>query len=382
LPGFISFGKTADIEEILTDDWPMEIHWLLKSTDGKFSWNTRDDYMEIYIQYPPSTLMTQEICLDATKNYTFSIYDDGNDGIQEPGYYAIRYDGTQLKRSSAFGKAQTTRFVGGLTPSPTLCFSGNSRVHVRNKGWLFLSEVKIGDKVLVSAGKYEEVYSFGHRNIVESAQFLQIYSNDTNAPLEISPDHLILLDSKHWVPAGTLRVGDVLTKGDGSSVAIIHIRYVMRKGIFAPFTKSGSIVVNDIVASNYVTFQEGSEYLIIGGIETPFPYHWLAHTFESGHRLVCKVIACDTETYTDSGISHWVFLPRIAGQMLLDQNPIVTVLILVPLILVFGTLSFVEQWSTSTTCALIILAALAFGHFFRSKHTRWRLTLESSTKMQ
>jgi hypothetical protein len=120
-------------------------------------------------------------------------------------------------------------------------------------------------------------------------------------PIEVSSDHLILLDFKHWVPAGTVKVGDVLTKGDGSPAEIIQLQHVTSEGIFAPFTRSGSIVVNDIVASNYVTFQE-SEYLIIGGVVTPLSFHWLAHTFESAHRLACTIIACHEEAYTDSGI--------------------------------------------------------------------------------
>jgi hypothetical protein len=147
---------------------------------------------EGFFEYPANTLTTQEICLDATKNYTFTIYDSYGYGIVAPGYYAIRYGGTHLKRNSAFGHSETTRFVGGLKPSPTLCFSGNSRVQLKNKGWIGISDVKIGDKVLVSAGKYGEVYSFGHRNIAASAEFLQIYSNDTDAPIEISADHFDL----------------------------------------------------------------------------------------------------------------------------------------------------------------------------------------------
>jgi hypothetical protein len=41
--------------------------------------------------YPANTTTTQEICIDATKNYTFIIFDDNKDGIQKPGYYVIRY---------------------------------------------------------------------------------------------------------------------------------------------------------------------------------------------------------------------------------------------------------------------------------------------------
>jgi hypothetical protein len=92
-------------------------------------------------------------------------------------------------------------------------------------------------------------------------------------------------------------------------------------------------VVNDIVASNFVTFQEGSEYLIIGGVETFFTFHWLAHTFESGHRLACNSLLLAIRKLTlIPGISHWVYLPQLAGTMLLNQHPMVTALLLFPLI--------------------------------------------------
>ena len=215
--------------EILTDRWPNQIHLSLTSTDGKFRWDTRKDEYAQY--YPANKLIKEDFCIDATKNYIFTIYDDNNDGIRKPGYYAIRYNGMTLKRNSSFGANESTPFVGELRTSSNMsCFSVNSRVNLQNKGWVGILDVKIGDKVLVSRGNYEEVYTFGHRNVVESAEFLQIHSNDTNAPVEISPDHLILKDSKHWVPAGTVQVGDVLTKGDGSPVVITLVRYVTRKG--------------------------------------------------------------------------------------------------------------------------------------------------------
>ena len=74
-------------------------------------------------------------------------------------------------------------------------------------------------------------------------------------------------------------------------------------------------MINDIVALNYVTFQ-GSENLIIGGVETPLTFHWLAHTFQSGHCVVCTIIVCIKETYNDSGIAHWVFIQHMAGEIL------------------------------------------------------------------
>jgi hypothetical protein len=133
-------NKRFDFE--ILDSSPGGIYWSLKSTDGKFLWNTRNDLLGIWTNYPADTVMTQEICLDATKNYIFTINDKYGFGISAPGYYAIRYDGTELNRNSVFGKSETTRFVGGLKPDPTLCFSGNSRVYLQNTGWVGISKVK------------------------------------------------------------------------------------------------------------------------------------------------------------------------------------------------------------------------------------------------
>jgi hypothetical protein len=355
--------------EILTDDYPWENHWSLISMDGEFQWDTLQENSGINRDYPASSTSVQELCLDETKNYKFTIYDNYKDGINNPGYYVVRYNGIQLKRNSYFTDEEVTWFSGKQAPIPapspvTICFSSKSLVNVQKKGWLNISQIKIGDKVLVHGGTYSQIYSFGHRNTRESADFLQIHSQGTQHPIEISSDHLILLGGEHWVPAADLRVGDMLTKGDGSSTAISRIEHVTRKGVFAPFTVSGSIVVNDVVASNYVTFQR-SEYLRIGNLETPLTFHWLGHVFESVHRLACRVVACEEETYTDSGISRWVSLPRDAGEILLIQHPMVTVVILMPFVVAFWILSLVERWTLVWTIAIF-----SFLLCSRSPHAR------------
>jgi hypothetical protein len=90
-------------------------------------------------------------------------------------------------------------------------------------------------------------------------------------------------------------------------VVVTTIRDVTQKGLYAPFTSSGTIVVNDIVASSFISFQ-GSEYLKLGDFVTPFTFQWLAHTFESGHRFACRsgLVDRSEETYTAFGVSHWV----------------------------------------------------------------------------
>jgi hypothetical protein len=236
------------------------------------------------------------------------------------------------------------------------CFSGDALVQVENQGSVAMSSLEIGDSVLVAGDKYEPVYSFGHRSTESVAEFLQIYSDGAAvAPIEISSDHLILSHGEHWVPAGILQAGDKLVDADGNSVSITKIQRVNRKGVFAPFTKSGSIVVNDLVASNYIGYQ-GSEYLMVGGVQTPLTYHWVAHIFNSVHRIAVT-LGVAGETYTDTGVSRWVDAPHKCGSWLLRQHPVVMVTILLPLTVVFTMITLLEQspmWVFTLMVALVV----------------------------
>lgn len=246
------------------------------------------------------------------------------------------------------------------------CFSGDSVVEVENQGPVKMSSLEIGDNVLVADGKYEPVYSFGHKDADSSAEFLKIHSTGIDVPIEISPDHMILANGDHWLPAGKLQTGDSLTNRDGSSSSITKIQQVTRKGVFAPFTKSGSIVVNDVVASNYIGFQ-GSEYLMVGGVQTPFTYHWMAHTFTSIHRIAV-MMGITGETYTDTGVSRWVDVPHKAGTWVLEQHPAVMVAILVPSYIALAALSLLENPMWIFT--LLVAVVLARGFTVKKRKTQ------------
>eukprot|EP00547_Thalassionema_nitzschioides_P011086 CAMPEP_0194260622 /NCGR_PEP_ID=MMETSP0158-20130606/45602_1 /TAXON_ID=33649 /ORGANISM="Thalassionema nitzschioides, Strain L26-B" /LENGTH=886 /DNA_ID=CAMNT_0039000717 /DNA_START=39 /DNA_END=2698 /DNA_ORIENTATION=- len=187
-----------------------------------------------------------------------------------------------------------------------LCFSGSSTVQVRDKGAVTLSDLSLGDMVQVAAdGRFEAVYSFGHKAPDMSAAFLQISTGSSRTPLEISADHMVLLGSGRQVPASMIKKGDYLVSPTSpENVVVTSVKTVQRKGVFAPFTPSGTIVVNDIVASNYIAYQ-GSEHLKVGSIQTPFTYQWVAHTFNSIHRLAVQLFGGKhKETYTEQGVSE------------------------------------------------------------------------------
>lgn len=93
-------------------------------------------------------------------------------------------------------------------------------------------------------------------------------------------------------------------------------------GAYAPFTKSGTIAVNDVVASVYVDIQnENAGVLVVGGYETPLTMQFLAHVFQAPHRLACALRPsyCQTETYDDRGVSSWVAGPLAVAEWLIRQ---------------------------------------------------------------
>jgi hypothetical protein len=196
------------------------------------------------------------------------------------------------------------------------CFSGQSIVEVLGKGCATVASLEIGDLVKSDGNFYSRIYSFGHREPAAQAEFLQIHAIGLSKPLEISRDHL-LMSNDVMVPASSVRVGDRLTAVTGrkttiETAVVKKITKVRRQGVFAPFTEAGTIVVNGVVSSNYVTLQNDSRFLVVAGIETPFTMHWLAHSFQAVHRSACKInwSWCEKETYSDRGVSMWVDRPN------------------------------------------------------------------------
>eukprot|EP00547_Thalassionema_nitzschioides_P003455 CAMPEP_0194203566 /NCGR_PEP_ID=MMETSP0156-20130528/3297_1 /TAXON_ID=33649 /ORGANISM="Thalassionema nitzschioides, Strain L26-B" /LENGTH=638 /DNA_ID=CAMNT_0038929339 /DNA_START=510 /DNA_END=2426 /DNA_ORIENTATION=+ len=184
---------------------------------------------------------------------------------------------------------------GGDNGGFTLCFPGHSIVNLEDGTSIEMSELKIGDRVQVTKdGKFDIVYSFGHYQPESVSEYLNIESTAKAAPITMSPPHMLFLDSGKVVPASTIKIGDVLLGGN----VVIKVNKVSSKGAYAPFTYSGSIVVNGVVASNYVSLTGTSTFL---GVDMQS----LAHTVVGVRRAFCKLNLCE-ETYSDDGIATWV----------------------------------------------------------------------------
>jgi hypothetical protein len=242
----------------------------------------------------------------------------------KPGWWPIRCT-CIFEVSSGLCMEPTFQFK---TNNPfSFCFSGENSVDVKGRGTIPMASLQLGDEVLVGSGKYEAVYSFGHRHETTEAYFLHFLPSG----LELSADHMVKVGG-HYIPAAAVRVGDLFETATPSTLMLVEsIETVKRKGVYAPFTMSGTIMVNNVKASSYVSFQ-GSDRLMIGGWRTPWTCQWLAHMSQGPHRMWIRLFGIGEEVYAEDGMSAWIHLPHGLGQWYLEQSSIVMLVLLVPIL--------------------------------------------------
>ena len=223
-----------------------------------------------------------------------------------------------------------------VSPAPTRrrsawCFSSMNRVLVEGRGSISMEDVKIGDRVMVGDGRFETVYSFGHYSKKQVAEFIQLTLSNSVSPLELTREHMVFVEDSRAIPAGILKVGDRLMVESGEYGVVRRIEIVERTGVYAPFTASGRIVVNGVVASTFIAFGE-SWSVEIGSHRIPASYQWLAHAFESPHRMYCRLYmdVCKEERYTDEGVSMWVSGGLEVAEWLMSEGNASWTLLLFP----------------------------------------------------
>lgn len=228
----------------------------------------------------------------------------------------------------------------------TLCFSAYNDVEVQGKGIVPMNSVKVGDCARVFRlsssssssgintnnknncdGDYSRVFSLAHLDHDFETKFLQLHydlhaegkgaklSKVAQKPLEITGRHLMYVVGKGFIRADEVRIGDKLQiylhPESGSdenpkrninkmTTALVNkIGSVKRKGVYAPITESGDLIVSGVRASSYYAFLDG----IPSSVQ-----HTLTHFFFAPHRLLCSNYdfgLCENETHTDDGYTNW-----------------------------------------------------------------------------
>ena len=126
-----------------------------------------------------------------------------------------------------------------------------------------MSDVRPGDMVLTKndAGLpiFDEVIMLMHRNqhqVVDDYVKVTTYDNKT---LTLSRLHLILLHDGKTKFAKDLTNNDLLSTYDSMNskihiTSVRSVKYITKTGMYAPLTRSGTIIVDDVYVSCYTLF--------------------------------------------------------------------------------------------------------------------------------
>jgi Hint module len=181
-----------------------------------------------------------------------------------------------------------------VDPAPS-CFSAWNIVQVQGVGDVNISQVQIGDYVQTgNNGHFTQVYGFGHYDPDWEATFQQIILKDEDKgvdhfpSLEITSQHLVFVErnqKQYTIPASDIVVGDQL-----GGRRVQWIQSVTRRGVYAPLTQSGEIVVSGIRASNYIQVLD---------VPLVWDQHVYAHALFGPQRWFCYyfLTTCQKETY-------------------------------------------------------------------------------------
>jgi hypothetical protein len=184
---------------------------------------------------------------------------------------------------------------------------------VLDKGPTRMDALQIGDAVLTTSGIFSTVYSFGHYDPRTVSSFIQLWTEASSSPLEITGDHLLFVQEGHRnlkiLPACEIKVGDLLVapkelQGESDGVKVTAITMVHREGLYSPFTTTGSMAVNGVVASNYIALSP-----VFQDVMSYEQQHWLQHLAYMPYRFYCGMSGCNVETYDEvTGLSGAVMM--------------------------------------------------------------------------
>lgn len=286
------------------------------------------------------------------------------------GENVIRFETSFVVPTRAPTERPPTPTPTNLRPSPPttansggqFCFSASNIVEIEGKGTISMGELKIGDLVRVDDNHFSMVHGFYHLEPNVEASYLQLHFDNLDQPLEISGNHLVFANNIAK-PAAEVKVGDRLDKS-----TVTGIETIQSRGVYAPATYKGTIVVSGVRTSTY------SSHVPYAAVNEHVGAHWLL----TYHRMICRwnFSLCRQETYS-LGISNWIApVARLAyaiGELGIPLQIVVTLTGL-PLILTMFLLEQAFLFSKFALCALV-LGVFAL-HTYNTRNRETKVTKE------
>lgn len=361
-----------DIDELV-------IEWQLEASDGSLLIsNILKKYDSDVYEFGDSRVLSTDICIQSSKQYVLTLFRNVEGAnLSEEGIYRVRLDNGLAKEGTQFGADERFVFFANgsgspptvPTPSPVspttpptggFCFSGDTVVAVKDKGLTPMVDLMVGDHILASDGQYALVYAFGHRDPTISATFLQFMPS----MLELSEDHMLFIQGRGFIPASMVKVGD---RFDVNAGAVEAIHLVVRQGVYAPFTTSGTLLANGVLSSSYVAFQ-GSDKLMLGSYELPISFQWLAHSFLAPFRI-WRVSFGGINNISQNDLSMFLKPCHQLFTLLLKHETLAMGVLLGPFTLLCLLFYTVEAFGGTLPITLVFTAAVIICRTKASKKT-------------
>ncbi|KAK4524788.1 hypothetical protein GAYE_SCF06G2691 [Galdieria yellowstonensis] len=146
--------------------------------------------------------------------------------------------------------------------SSVSCFPGSSTVYLDKFHSKPISELQVGEMILDAHGKPTKVIGWLHKNENQEARYIQVQFTNMSSRLTISGDHLVFSTNGVIKSKQIVRGNKLLTRQEG--FATVHsVESLISKGVYAPLTESGTLLVDGISCSCYAYFSS----------------HWVANLF-------------------------------------------------------------------------------------------------------
>ncbi|XP_034942703.1 sonic hedgehog protein A [Chelonus insularis] len=260
----------------------------------------------------------------------------------EAGFDWVYYESRSHIHCSVKSESSSVGKSGG-------CFPGKSLIRTSEGHQKPLSDLRIGERIaaLNSDGNvvYSEVIAFLDRAPEERRQFVKLITA-SGKYLTLTPAHLVPVESDDQESsritfAARVKVGDRILVQDPDTTnvesfrlrwdQVIEAKLVLEEGVFAPLTREGTVVVDDVVASCYaiVDSQTLAHYAwmpfrivwsIQSGFESIKKFFWSDTTQETAEDFISSNEingVVQEKTYQPLGV-HWYasFLYSIASNIL------------------------------------------------------------------
>lgn len=129
-----------------------------------------------------------------------------------------------------------------------ICFPSTARLQLANGKLIDMRDLEAGQHVHVGYGTVSPIFLFTHKQADVVRPFARI-TTKTGHQVTLSQGHYLYANGR-LTSAKAVRVGDILETTDGES-AVVRTEMVRLRGLYAPHTIHGDIVVDGVRVSGY-----------------------------------------------------------------------------------------------------------------------------------